>query len=72
MPDVVQQVVVPVATQHREVPPPPEQTTSLVDDLDFDGLANRVAQQEESPTPPVASYDEPVIRGFDLESGKDA
>ena len=71
-PAVVQQVVVPVATQHREVVPTPEQTASIVDDLDFDGLANRVAQQAESPSPPVASYDEPVIRGFDLESGEDA
>ena len=71
-PAVVQQVVVPVATQHREVMPAPEQTASIVDDLDFDGLANRVAQQAESPSPPVASYDEPVIRGFDLESGEDA
>ena len=71
-PAVVQQVVVPVATQRREVSPAPEQTASIVDDLDFDGLANRVAQQAEPPPSSTASYDEPVIRGFDLESGKDA
>jgi len=71
-PAVVQHVVVPVATQELRAAPPPEQTASIVDDLDFDALAIRVAGDEPSGSPPSTAYNEPVIRGFDLESGDDA
>ena len=71
-PAVVQHVAVPaVVPQLREVASP-EPTASIVDDLDFDALAARVANQEPPPSPPATSYNEPVIRGFDLESGDDA
>lgn len=71
-PAMVQHVVVPVATQQQRVTPAPEQTASIVDDLDFDALANRVAGDESPVPPPSTAYNEPVIRGFDLESGDDA
>ena len=71
-PAVVQHVVVPVATQQQRVDPAPEQTASIVDDLDFDALASRVAGNEPPVPPSSTAYNEPVIRGFDLESGDDA
>lgn len=71
-PAMVQHVVVPVATQQQRVDPAPEQTASIVDDLDFDALASQVAGHEPQVPGSSTAYNEPVIRGFDLESGDDA
>lgn len=70
-PAVIQHVVVPAAVQHQPVASSPQQTGSLVDDLDFDTLARRVASEDHDAQPPPASYNEAVIRGFDLESDDD-
>jgi hypothetical protein len=72
IPAVVQHVAVPVVTQPQRVERAHEQAPSIVDDLDFDALASRVARHEPPDSPPTTSYNEPVIRGFDLESGEDA
>ena len=71
-PAVVQHVAVPAVVPQRREVSSPEPTGSIVDDLDFDAVAARVANQERAPSPPATSYNEPVIRGFDLESGDDA
>ena len=70
-PALVQQVVVPVAS----LPQPdqaPAADASDVDDLDFDAVARRLASDSEPQQPPAPSYDQPVIRGFDLDNDDDA
>jgi len=70
-PAVVQQVMVPVA-QPEPAPPPMQQPTgSMVDDLDFDRLAERVGPTATTDAPRKPSHDEPVIRGFDLQIDED-
>ena len=70
-PAVVQHVMVPVA-QPEAVPPPMQQATgSMVDDLDFDRLAERVGPASTTTAPRQPSHDEPVIRGFDLQTGEE-
>ena len=46
-------------------------TGSMVDDLDFDRLAERVSPEAPTTVPRQPSHDEPVIRGFDLHAGED-
>jgi hypothetical protein len=70
-PAVVQHVMVPVPAQQPAMPQP-EPSPSTVDDLDFDALANRVARESAPDVSSPTSYNEPVIRGFDLESSEDA
>ena len=66
-PAVLQQVVVPVAPE--PAPPSAQQLGgSMVDDLDFDRLAQRVAPSPQTRKP---SHDEPVIQGFDLQANED-
>ena len=70
-PAVVQQVVVP-ASQPAPSPPPMQQPTgSMVDDLDFDSLAERVGSTIPADSHRKPSHDEPVIRGFDLQAEED-
>ena len=67
-PAVVQQVVVPVAKPEPTSAPPMQQATeSMVDDLDFDRLAQRIPSRSESDGQRKPAHDEPVIRGFDLQ-----
>ena len=67
-PAVVQQVVVPVAQPEPTSSPPMQQATeSMVDDLDFDRLAQRIPSRSESDGQRKPAHDEPVIRGFDLQ-----
>ena len=39
----------------------------MVDDLDFDGLAQRVSTSTPEVDPRKPGHDEPVIRGFGLQ-----
>jgi len=66
-PAVVQQVVVPVAEAEPVRPPMQQSTGSMVDDLDFDRLAERVGPTPSADAQRKPSHDEPVIRGFDLQ-----
>lgn len=71
-PAVVQQVVVPVVAhvpvQANEGPPPMQQdTSSMIDDLDFDRLTAPRAEPVPERRPDVPSHHEPVIRGFNLD-----
>ena len=64
---MVQQVVVPVAHQDPPLPQTKQDTSSMVDDLDFDGLAQRVSTSTPEADPRKPGHDEPVIRGFGLQ-----
>ena len=71
-PAMVQHVVVPVVQtlpSSVETPPPPmeQDTSSLVDDLDFDRLAASLAPAQEGSENQSPSHDEPVIKGFNLD-----
>ena len=66
-PAVVQQVVVPVAHQDPPLPQTKQDTSSMVDDLDFDGLAQRVSTSTPEADARKPGHDEPVIRGFGLQ-----
>ena len=71
-PAMVQHVVVPVVQtlpSSVETPPPPmeQDTSSLVDDLDFDRLAASLAPAQEASENQSPSHDEPVIKGFNLD-----
>ena len=66
-PAVVQQVVVPVAHQDPPLPQTKQDTSSMVDDLDFDGLAQRVSTSTPEADALKPGHDEPVIRGFGLQ-----
>ena len=71
-PAMVQHVVVPVVQtlpSSVETPPPPmeQDTSSLVDDLDFDRLAASLAPAQEVSENQSPSHDEPVIKGFNLD-----
>ena len=71
-PAVVQHVVVPVMATREKPPALAQDTASIVDDLDFEGLAARVENRKVESTPSAASHNDPVIQGFDLELGDDA
>ena len=69
-PAIIQHVVVPVVPQHHPtVQGPVEDTSSMVDDLDFERmtLEDVPVPSEEAPT--TLSHNDAVIRGFDLEKG---
>ena len=71
-PALVQHVVVPVIQPSplptETAPPPMEQDTSpMVDDLDFDRLASSFATPEPEPLNQSPAHDEPVIKGFNLD-----
>ena len=71
-PALVQHVVVPVIQPSplptETAPPPMEQdTSSMVDDLDFDRLASSFATPEPEPLNQSPAHDEPVIKGFNLD-----
>ena len=67
-PAVVQQVVVPVSQPEPTPSPPMQQATeSMVDDLDFDRLAQQITSRSETDGQRKPAHDEPVIRGFDLQ-----
>ena len=70
-PAVVQQVMVPVFTHQEPPSAPPQDTSSLVDDLDFEKVAAQFSEPVSPPPPSTPSFDEPVIKGFDLETTKD-
>ena len=75
-PSIVQQVYVPVITpvasvqpplQQREPPPMQQDTASIVDGLDFEGIsATNHGEVQPEPSVIQPAHDEPVIRGFDL------
>ena len=75
-PSIVQQVYVPVITpvasvqpplQQREPPPMQQDTASMVDGLDFEGIsATNHGEVQPEPSVIQPAHDEPVIRGFDL------
>ena len=71
-PAVVQQVMIPVVSTVEEPPALAQNTGSIVDDLDFDGLAARVADQQDETSSSPVSHNDPVIRGFDLNLDEDA
>ena len=71
-PAVVQQVMIPVVSTVEERPALAQNTGSIVDDLDFDGLAARVADQQDETSSSPVSHNDPVIRGFDLNLDEDA
>ena len=71
-PAVVQQVMIPVVSPVEERPALAQNTGSIVDDLDFDGLAARVADQQDETSSSPVSHNDPVIRGFDLNLDEDA
>ncbi|MGB1233656.1 MAG: hypothetical protein ACPHF0_05770, partial [Poseidonia sp.] len=58
-----------VAQPEAVAPPMQQATGSMVDDLDFDRLAERVGPAAPTTAPRQPSHDEPVIRGFDLQTG---
>jgi len=71
-PAVVQHVVVPVIqsvpAQVEDTPPPMQQdTSSMVDDLDFDRLASSLSSPQEPAKPQGPAHDEPIIKGFNLD-----
>ena len=70
-PAVVQQVVVPVPS-HPQPGAPPVPDASDADDMDFDAVARRLANNNEHEQPSAPSYNQPVIRGFDLDNHDDA
>ena len=70
-PAVVQQVMIPVVSPVEERPALAQNTGSIVDDLDFDGLAARVADQQDETSSSPVSHNDPVIRGFDLNLDED-
>jgi hypothetical protein len=71
-PALVQQVVVPVVA-HVPVPsnqgPPPmdQDTSSMVDDLDFERRSEPTSRPEPEKATEVPTHHEPVIRGFRLD-----
>ena len=67
-PAIVQHVMVPAAQPVQTPPPVVQDHPSMVDDLDIEGLLSNAA--DHSPPRPVQqpSHNEPVIRGFDVES----
>ena len=71
-PAFVQQVVVPVATSSESAPPLNQDTSSLVDDLDFDRLASNVQNAGSATVTSAPGFDEPVIRGFKLDNDEKA
>ena len=70
-PAVVQQVMVPVFTHQEPPSASPQETSSIVDDLDFDKVAVQFSEPVSPPPSSTPSFDEPVIQGFDLETTKD-
>jgi len=71
-PAVVQHVVLPVIqsvpAQVEDTPPPMQQdTSSMVDDLDFDRLASSLSSPQEPAKPQGPAHDEPIIKGFNLD-----
>ena len=71
-PAFVQQVVVPVATSSESAPPLNQDTSSLVDDLDFDRLASNVQNAGSATVTSAPGFAEPVIRGFKLDNDEKA
>jgi len=71
-PAFVQQVVVPVATSNEPAPPLNQDTSSLVDDLDFDRLASNVQNNGSPSVTSAPGFDEPVIRGFRVDNDEKA
>ena len=71
-PAFVQQVVVAVATSSESAPPLNQDTSSLVDDLDFDRLASNVQNAGSATVTSAPGFDEPVIRGFKLDNDEKA
>ena len=66
-PAVIQHVVVPVATpQVQPYDAMVQDTSSMVDDLDFDRLRLEDIEAPSSASTPQPSHNEMVIRGFDL------
>tara|TARA_B100000524_G_scaffold335610_1_gene224930 strand:- start:189 stop:1064 length:876 start_codon:yes stop_codon:yes gene_type:complete len=67
-PAFVQHVMLPAVQESQSPPEPVQGSPSLVDDLDIDGLlSSPSASPPSEPTQPP-SHNEPVIRGFDVES----
>ena len=67
-PAFVQHVMLPAVQEPQSPPEPVQGSPSLVDDLDIDGLlSSPSASPPNEPTQPP-SHNEPVIRGFDVES----
>ena len=70
-PAVVQQVMVPVFTHQEPPSAPPQDTSSIVDELDFEKVAAQFSEPVSPAPPSTPSFDEPIIKGFDLETTKD-
>lgn len=66
-PAVVQQVMVPVASSPEIAPPMNQDTSSMVDDLDFDRVASNLQTDASSSVTSSPAFDEPVIRGFSVD-----
>ena len=71
-PAVVQHVVVPVMQSvpspvEETAPPMQQDTSSMVDDLDFDRLATSLSPPTEPAKSQGTAHDEPVIKGFNLD-----
>lgn len=71
-PAVVQHVVVPVMQSvpspvEETAPPMQQDTSSMVDDLDFDRLATSLSPPTEPAKSQGPAHDEPVIKGFNLD-----
>ena len=66
-PAVVQQVMVPVAPSPEIAPPMNQDTSSMVDDLDFDRVASNLQTDASSSVTSSPAFDEPVIRGFSVD-----
>ena len=62
----------PVATSSESAPPLNQDTSSLVDDLDFDRLASNVQNAGSATVTSAPGFDEPVIRGFKLDNDEKA
>jgi len=71
-PALVQQVVVPVMAATtppavQQAPPMQQDTSSMVDGLDFDRLGQELRPEGDPAPPTPPKHDEPVIRGYDLD-----
>ena len=66
-PAVVQQVMVPVAPSPEIAPPMNQDTSSIVDDLDFERVATNLQTGAGSSVTSSPAFDEPVIRGFPVD-----
>ena len=67
-PALVQHVMIPAVQQPQSAPESVQSSPSMVDDLDIDGLLSNPSASPPSESTRQPSHNEPVIRGFDVES----